>query len=412
MRYNGTGGERMYGLVLEGGGSKGSYQIGACKALGELGIEIGSVAGTSVGALNGAMVVQGDIDAAYAIWSDINPASIIRMPGNELEDYVGNEFQPGSLKNFVRRMRRIIADGGLDVEPLVELARSTLNEGRIRESSIGFGIVTVDITARRAVEIYKEDIPEGQLLDYIIASASFPAFKRVVIDGRTYIDGALYNVLPINMVSSKGFGDIIVLRTYGIGLKKRIDTTGLNIISISPNENLGPTLDFSTRTSRRNLKMGYYDAYRTFKNLKGSKFYILPMKDDSFFIHYLANMNEDRISRICGIFGADASGRRALFEQIVPRVANLLDLDAKASYEDVAVGLLERIAESLGVERFQFYSIQELYDAVMCRKSDCAPSGNESVGFLRSLEVLPVFARERMLRDIADVLFIREAPVS
>ena len=257
----------MYGLVLEGGGSKGSYQIGACKALNELGIEIGAVAGTSVGALNGAMVVQGDVDLAYEIWSEITPQSIIRMSGNELEDYVGNGFLPGSLRTFIHKIKRIAAEGGLNVEPLVELARSTLDEDRIRRSPIGFGIVTVDVTARRAVEIYKEEIPEGQLPDYIIASASFPAFKRAVIDGRVFIDGAFYNNLPINMVSDRGYKDIIVLRTYGIGMRRRFDTSGLNIVTISPCESLGPTLDFSTETSRKNLKMGYNDVIRAFGKL-------------------------------------------------------------------------------------------------------------------------------------------------
>ena len=47
----------MYGLVLEGGGGKGAYHIGAVRALLEMGIEFGAVAGVSVGALNGAMPV-------------------------------------------------------------------------------------------------------------------------------------------------------------------------------------------------------------------------------------------------------------------------------------------------------------------------------------------------------------------
>ncbi|HMM69555.1 MAG TPA: patatin-like phospholipase family protein, partial [Gudongella oleilytica] len=52
----------MYGLVLEGGGAKGSYHVGVYKALLEEGIPIGGVAGTSIGALNGAMIVQGDFE--------------------------------------------------------------------------------------------------------------------------------------------------------------------------------------------------------------------------------------------------------------------------------------------------------------------------------------------------------------
>ena len=69
----------MYALVLEGGGAKGSYQIGACKALKELGIDFVAVAGTSIGALNGAMVVQDQLDKAYEIWYNITPAQIFNL---------------------------------------------------------------------------------------------------------------------------------------------------------------------------------------------------------------------------------------------------------------------------------------------------------------------------------------------
>ena len=51
----------MYGLVLEGGGARGSYQIGVYKALLEMNIPIKAVTGTSVGALNGALIAQGKI---------------------------------------------------------------------------------------------------------------------------------------------------------------------------------------------------------------------------------------------------------------------------------------------------------------------------------------------------------------
>ena len=48
----------MRAVVLSGGGSKGAYQIGVWKALRQLNIKYEIVAGTSVGALNGAMMVQ------------------------------------------------------------------------------------------------------------------------------------------------------------------------------------------------------------------------------------------------------------------------------------------------------------------------------------------------------------------
>jgi NTE family protein len=257
----------MYGLVLEGGGGRGAYQIGACKAIMEMGFEISIVAGTSVGALNGAMVVQGEVERAYEIWYDLNPQTIIKFAEDELENYTDSGFSPEALKVFVKRLKKVISEGGLNVEPLEKLVKSVLDEDRIRKSPVGFGVVTVDLTRRKAMEIYKEDIPYGYLADYVIASASFPAFKRTIIDGRAFIDGALYNSLPINMVSSLGYKDIIVLRTYGIGIKRRINTSGLNIITISPSESLGSTLDFSNKTARRNLKLGYDDAVKVLEKL-------------------------------------------------------------------------------------------------------------------------------------------------
>ena len=57
--------------MLEGGGAKGAYQIGAWKALREAGVKIRGVAGTSVGALNGALICMGDMDRAEGLWKDI-----------------------------------------------------------------------------------------------------------------------------------------------------------------------------------------------------------------------------------------------------------------------------------------------------------------------------------------------------
>jgi len=260
----------VYGLVLEGGGGRGSYQIGACKAIKEMGLDIRMVAGTSVGALNGAMVVQNDIDRAYAIWYELNPAKVIQATENELARYINNGFKGESFLDFVKSMRKVIHEGGLDVAPLEQLVKSVLDEERIRKSPTGFGVVTVDLTRRKAVEIYKEDIPQGQLADYVIASASFPAFKRTIIDGRAFIDGGFYNVLPVNLVSGRGYKDIIVIRTFGFGMKRYVDESNLNIISIAPAVKLGSTMDFSNATARRNLKMGYEDACRVLEKLKVS----------------------------------------------------------------------------------------------------------------------------------------------
>lgn len=56
-----------YGLVLAGGGVRGAYQIGVWKALKELKIKVSAVSGVSIGAVNGALFVQGSKTKAERI---------------------------------------------------------------------------------------------------------------------------------------------------------------------------------------------------------------------------------------------------------------------------------------------------------------------------------------------------------
>ena len=69
--------QKEYGLVLEGGGAKGAYQIGAWRALREAGVRIRAVAGTSVGALNGALICMDDFEKAEQIWENIRYSSVM-----------------------------------------------------------------------------------------------------------------------------------------------------------------------------------------------------------------------------------------------------------------------------------------------------------------------------------------------
>lgn len=410
INEKGKGGS-MYGLVLEGGGSKGSYQVGACRAVVEMGLEVTAVAGTSVGALNGAMFVQKDMEKAYELWYNLSPAAIFNLTPEELENLSRmSQFQgigKESISSVFRQARKIISNNGLDVKPLVELVKNTLDEDRIRNSPMDFGIVTVDLTGRKAVEVFKEDIPKGQLVDYVIASASFPAFKPAVIDGRTYLDGGFYNNLPIDMVSRKGLKDIIVVRTFGIGVKKIIDTTGLNIINVKPLENLGPVLDFNPEKARKNMKLGYYDTLRVFNNLKGRKYYIRPKNDEGYFINYLASLDEEKLTRLCGLFGiGNNRGKRIIFEYLVPKTADLLGLSAGNHYEDLAIGLMESVAERKGLDRFKIYEFDEFRDESTNNYENYEDDFIKEIpAFLRSNDLINRLTREKIIGSIANVIF-------
>jgi NTE family protein len=397
----------MYGLVLEGGGCRGSYQAGACKALHEMGIRFSCVAGTSVGALNGAMIAQGDIDRMYDLWHDVNPSKVFRLTDEEKQGL----NMPGASRDRIyarlKRIRKIIADRGLDISPLEKMIRENVDEKKLRESPIGFGIVTYDLSGRVPVEIYKEDIPGGQLADYLIASATFPGFKLKNIDGRFYIDGGIYNTLPINLVKDKGCRDIIVIRTFGYGRIRRIDTSGLNITEIKAVESLGPILDFNTERVRKNLKLGYFDAIRAIKGLKGKRYYITNAAGEDFFLDYLASLNDEKITRIAELFGIERKpGKRLLFEVILPRLAEILNIPDNATYEELSIELLEMIAESVNLERFKIYDIKEFIAGIFERR-DRVPNDSEieRTVLFRRFDFISRTARNKIVTRLAHEIF-------
>jgi len=71
-------------LVLGGGGSKGAYEIGVWQALNELGIQIDIVTGTSIGAVNGALVAQNDFEMANKSWHEIKESTITELTEKEV----------------------------------------------------------------------------------------------------------------------------------------------------------------------------------------------------------------------------------------------------------------------------------------------------------------------------------------
>lgn len=85
-------GDIMRAIVLGGGGTKGSYEIGVWKALLELGISYDIVTGTSIGAINGALMVMGDYKRAVSLWQKLDFHDVIRgkIDGFQLEELFQN----------------------------------------------------------------------------------------------------------------------------------------------------------------------------------------------------------------------------------------------------------------------------------------------------------------------------------
>ena len=354
----------MYGLVLEGGGAKGAYHVGAYKAIRELNIEIGGIAGTSIGAINGAMMVQGDYDLLEKVWHSINSYELFDLDEKVIDDLKNFNLHDINFSYLLHQSKEILSNRGLDTSKIRELFDNYIDEEKVRSSNIDFGIVTVNLTDKKPMELLKEDIPKGKLVDFLIASANLPAFRIEEMDGKKYLDGGFYNNLPIDILADKGYKDIIAVRTMAMGIVRRVKIKNLNVIYIQPVESLGSmlgSLDFNRERAEGYIKLGYYDAMKVFKKLKGYKYYLAPFEGS--FINVLVdfyNEYKEKLINIGKFLGyEDICEDRMFFEKILPRLELILDMRGKNDYQDICIRFFERIAEKYEIERFKIYNAEE-----------------------------------------------------
>jgi NTE family protein len=348
----------MTGLALEGGGAKGAFQIGAVKAFLEEGYEFRGVAGTSIGVLNGAIIAQGDFELGYQWWEQMDTSMLFDIEKVHIEKYMNKKISGEVLRFWASIIRDIIGNRGLDTKKIRETLQSVINEEKLRQSQTDFGIVTVSLSDWKPLELFKEDIPDGKIIDYLMASANFPVFRIEPIEGKYYVDGGFYDNCPVNLLGRKGYKDIIAIRTLGLGRIRKVENDEVNVTSVFPSEDLGRILVFNNKMIRKNLNMGYCDAMRTLKGLKGKKYYIQTTGDEDIYVKRIFSMPDDAICDIGAVLGlADMEPKRMLFERILPILSQFLGLSAQSGYQDIIIGVLEHVAEAEKIEKYKVRSI-------------------------------------------------------
>lgn len=236
------------GLVLGGGGAKGSYEIGVWMALRELGLEtsIRGVSGASIGALNMALFAQGDLQEALELWL-----------GLSTRDVVGVDFKRVLLSR----------EGALSQKKIRSILQKVLNPEALAASPLDLYACCCRTEGYQAEYISLNRPRPTDIAAVLLASAAIPvAFPPVWMDGRAYCDGGVADNEPVRPLYEKGFRRLIVV---GLNPEKPPRTEGFpgaEFCIIVPRRRelfrsgVETVLEFSPERSLRRLSCGYLDG--------------------------------------------------------------------------------------------------------------------------------------------------------
>lgn len=266
-------------IALGAGGARGAYQIGAWKALRELGVDYDIVVGSSIGSVNGVAMVQDDYDLALDLWKNISVDKI--FAGD-----VDLDFEPqdiiGSTEKLVSLLIKILINKGLDISPFLDLLNDIVDEDKVRTSAREFGIVALRVPLIKGMEITKEKMKVGYMAKYILASSSaFPVFPVCEVDGNKYIDGGYYDSLPINFARNLGAEEVVAI-DVSLSTTHEEELSSNDVIYIKSAWSLGPFLDFDNESIMRNMDLGYNDTMKAYGKYRGFRYTFLLNDEESF----------------------------------------------------------------------------------------------------------------------------------
>jgi NTE family protein len=175
-------------LVLSGGGARGYTHIGVIKELKKAGFEIISIAGTSMGALIGALEACGKLEI-YENW-------VKSLDVMDLIKFLNNPFSK---------------EGWLNSDKIFNKIKELVGDYNIEGLPIKFTAVATDLNKKKEVWFQK-----GPLWDAVKASASIPGiFPPVKIGNMLLVDGGVLNLMPVAPVMSDMSDLIVAVNLYG-----------------------------------------------------------------------------------------------------------------------------------------------------------------------------------------------------
>lgn len=256
------------GLVLSGGGGKGSYHIGVFQALQEYGLHrhIYALAGTSVGALNTGLFLQKDLDLAQKIWMNISPHSILSLPAPELLNRLLLLPAVKSLPPLALLWaRRLAWQGFFSQEGLLEILLHQIDLTAIKDAPMPAYATCFNLHTLAPEYFCLNGLPTHEIASILLASSAIPLlFGSTEIHGHQFLDGGLGDNVPITPLYRLGCELIVVVYLQEAPEIHRDLYPGCTILPIVPRRKLGGiisgTLDFHPDSVQERIKQGYEDA--------------------------------------------------------------------------------------------------------------------------------------------------------
>jgi NTE family protein len=246
------------GLVLGGGGARGTAHIGVLEVLERLRVPVDCVAGTSMGGLvagawaSGVGPEQMRARLATVDWHDLFDDSPSHAETDFRERRLAQSYYPGL--EFGISNEGIRAAHGVVGGQKIKLFFNTLvgadrGERRIESLPLPVAIVATDIgTGEKLV------FRSGELSTAMRASMSVPALlSPVPYQGRYLVDGGLVDNLPVDEVMAGCRPDVIIAVDVGTPLAKPEDVTTMGAIT---GQTIGVLTEQNSERSRAMLKPG------------------------------------------------------------------------------------------------------------------------------------------------------------
>lgn len=242
------------GLALGGGGARGCYEIGLWKALNEAGLRFDAVSGTSIGALVGAMYVQGALPQMIEFVQTMHPQAIAKdmvyFPEN-----LGKWIQDRKkIEDFLSRY--IFSRTGMNISPLKESLDAMFDYKAFRASPTNFACMTFNLSTKRPEAYFKNGMNEENAQNIILASAScYPAFPVMKMNAQEYIDGGYWDNVPVDLAEKMGAKKVLGVDVEGPGLVLPVSPS-VDLFLMKPILPLENFLDFSRAACMKNLAAG------------------------------------------------------------------------------------------------------------------------------------------------------------